>query len=606
MRYRATDRRQGFSREFWLGASALVYFWCGVVQAQPIPAAPAVVAPPVIFRDASGMSFIPPFVHNGAVPLGDGLGGAAWFDYDRDGLLDLYLAGGKGQNNALYRNNGNGTFTDMAAMALVQNGLGNAAVVPADLDNDGDQDLFLTGDGGFTGTGDTTFKLYRNDFVPGVTPVTFTDVTLTSGIGGLLSQMDATFGDIDNDGLLDLFVTASGSFCPQGPNPPMCTPGNHPNQLFHNQGGLTFQNISVGSGVDTSLGGCTAFFGHYDNDAFIDLYLGNCNGLTPVNPPTPWPLAPIPAPNQLFRNNGNLTFTDVAPGAGFGTFGLFMGFAPSDFNNDQLVDIFAANLGPNGGPLSPQPQALYLKTGNLVGPPPPVYVDVAAPLGLAGLEFGWAATAPDFDNDGWADLYYTGSLPQAGIIDNPPLVTGVGNPGRMFINRLPAVAAFQDITNTLPATANLATQFSSGVASADYDNDGDTDLVVVTDTFGGTGGSPLLLRNQTNLGTNPPNSLTICVQGDPTANSNRDAVGARVAVQATIRGATVLQFREIYAGSGFLSHNSQWLTFGLDNATATTLIAVWWPNNVIEVFPNTTANQQVRLVEGTGIIQPGC
>ncbi|MCB1035830.1 MAG: CRTAC1 family protein [Acidobacteria bacterium] len=568
-----------------------------VAAAQPIPVTPAVVAPRVSFRDVSATAFNPPFVHNSSVPQGDGLGGAAWFDYDRDGFLDLFLVGGKGQNNALYRNNGNGTFTDVAAAAGVQNGLGNAAVVPADLDNDGDQDLFLTGDGGFLGTGDTPFKLYRNDFVPGVTPVTFTDVTAASGIGGLLSQLDATFGDVDNDGLLDLFVTASGSFCPQGPNPPICNPGNHPNQLFRNLGGLTFQNVSAGSGVDTALGGCTAFFGHYDNDPFIDLYLGNCNGLTPANPPNPWPLSPVAAPNQLFQNGGGLTFTDVAPSAGFATFGLFMGFAPADFNNDQLVDIFATNLGPAPPPLGPQPHAFYLKTGNLVGPPPPVYTDLAAFLGVAGLEFGWGTTAPDFDNDGWADLYYSGSMPPAGIL---------GNPGRMFINQLPATAALTDITSTLPATANLSTQYSSGTASADYDNDGDTDLVVVTDVFGGTGGAPLLLRNQINLTTNPPSSLTICVEGDPSVGSNRDGVGARVAVQAVIQGAPILQLREVYAGSGFLSHNSQWLTFGLDDATTTTLIVVWWPNNVVETFPNATANQQVRLVQGTGVLQPGC
>ncbi|MCH9651338.1 MAG: CRTAC1 family protein [Deltaproteobacteria bacterium] len=560
------------------------------------------------FADVSNTSFSPGFTHSSAVGIGDGLGGAAWFDFDRDGLLDLFLTGGSGQNNALYRNNGNGTFTDVAATANVLNGLGNAAVVPADLDNDGDQDLFLTGDGGFIGTGDTPFRLYRNDFTPGVTPVTFTDVTPTSGIGGLTTHMDATFGDIDNDGLLDLFVTASGSLCAGGPIAP-CVPGNHQSQLFRNLGGLTFANISAGSNVDTAQGGCTAFFGHFDNDPFIDLFVGNCNALTPLNPPAPWPLTPIAAPNELFRNNGGagLTFTDIGATNGFGVPGLFMGFAPADFNNDLLIDIFATNLGPNGGVLlPPQPQAFFLKQGTLTAPATPAYVDVAGFLGLAPLEFGWGAAAQDFNNDGWMDLYYAGSLPQAMIIDVPPFVVGVGNPGRMFLNQLPAVAGFLDITTTLPPSANLATQFSSGVAAGDYDNDGDADLVVVTDTLGGTGGAPLLLNNRARQQTNPANSLTVCVQGDPSVGSNRDGVGARIAVQAFVGGTNVIQVREVHAGSGYLSHHSQWQVFGMGNATTTTALVVWWPNNAVEFFPNVPPNRQIRLVQGSGAIAVGC
>ncbi|MCH9651340.1 MAG: CRTAC1 family protein [Deltaproteobacteria bacterium] len=564
--------------------------------------APMVVAPAPIplvrFQDVSATSFSPSFSHTSGYPIGDGMAGAAWFDFDRDGLLDLFLTGGVGQNNALYKNNGNGTFTDVAAATGVQNGLGNAAVVPADLDNDGDQDLFLTGDGGLSGAGDTPFRLYRNDFVATGLPVTFTDVTANSGIGGLASHFDAALGDIDNDGLLDLFVTASGSFCSMGPTA-RCTPGNHPNQLFHNLGGLTFGNISDGSNVDTSFGGCTAFFGHLDNDPFIDLFVGNCNGLVQQFPPMPWPVRPVQAPNELFHNNGGtgLAFTDVGPTSGFGQLGFYMGFAPADFNNDLLVDIFATNVGSQNGMPAGSPHAFFLKQGPLVGPPNPNYVDLTVALGMNTLEFGWGATAQDWDNDGFTDLYYAGALPTFGIQSNP---------GRMFLNQLPAPGGFLDVTSTLPTSANLSNRFSSGVASADYDNDGDMDLVVATDSFGGTSGAPLLLRNQIRQQLNPPGSLTVCLQGDPTTGTNRDGVGARIAVEAVIGGTAQLQFKEVYAGSGLLSHNSQWQVFGLGNATTTTRLAVWWPNNVIEFFPNVGPNQQVRLVQGTGAIQPGC
>ena len=568
-----TLRSTSFDRVAVLGLLALL-----------VPTASAMAQ--VAFTDVSATSFTPPFVHNSNVPNGDGMAGAAWFDYDRDGDLDLFLANGQGSNNALYQNNGAGSFVDVALAAGVTNGLGNAAVVVADLDNDGDQDVFLTGDGGMMGIGDSPIKLYRNDLVPsGV--ATFRDVTVASGIVAPRTHMDATFGDIDNDGYLDLFVGASGSFCPAGPTG-TCSPGNHRNRLYRNTfattGALTFQDITAGSGVGTALGACASFFGHYDNDPWIDLFVGNCNALQ-----LPWPVTPIPAPNEIFRNNGNNTFTNVvSPTVGLDTGGFWMGFAQADFNNDQLVDLFVTNLGTSG----PAAHAFWVKTGTLNPTPPPTYIDFAAAVGVAGLEFGWGATAQDFDRDGWADLYFAGALPQFGVI-GPPLA----NPGRMLLNQLGlGVVPFLDVTATLPASANLQNRFSSGVAAADYDNDGDVDLVVQTDVAGGGNGAPLLLANQ---GIDANGWLTVCVQGTTT---NRDGVGARIGVG----NGSVLQVREVYSGNGYLSSDSQWHTFGMGTATNTNLLAVWWPNGTLEIFPNTTSNQQVLLVEGSGVVQPGC
>ena len=219
---------------------------------------------------------------------GSGLVGVAFFDADRDGWLDLFVAGGRGRPNALFHNNGDGTFTDIAVEAGVANGLGNSGVVAADLDNDGFQDLFLTNDGGLVGS---PVKLYRNQG-----DLTFADITAGSGIIGPESNLSAAFADLDNDGFLDLFITAPGSLADKV---------QHANQLYHNNGDLTFTDISVSSGVNTALGACATFFSDYDRDGWIDLFVADCNDVNFARTPI-----------ELFRNNRDLTFTDMRLDAG--------------------------------------------------------------------------------------------------------------------------------------------------------------------------------------------------------------------------------------------------------------------------------------------------
>ena len=531
-------RRKDLSQVGWMvlfGAVTGILVWVGV------GASAGAGGPPVSFADVSAL--LGDFEHQSVAFGGDGLGGAVWFDFDNDGDLDLFVTNGKGHANALFENDGKGGFTDVAEAAGVANGLGNSGVVAADIDNDGLQDLFLTGDGGFGGTGDSPVKLYHNEG-GGV----FTDITEDSGVVGAETTLSAAFADIDNDGFLDLFITAPGS---------LATHTQHANKLYRNNGDLTFTDISAGSGVDTALGACATFFSDYNGDGWIDLFVANCNNVNFM-----------PTPIELFVNQGDLTFCEVSVEVGLSPGGFWMGVAPADFDRDGDLDFFVTNIG-NG-------HRLYRAN------PGDTYTDISVAAGVRFHEFGWGCTSRDLDNDGYPDIFFAGSLPF------PPfniIGPGLGNPGTLLIND--QAGAFDEWTSTFPV--NLSSRYTSGVAAGDYDNDGFQDLFVVVSAWADDTGHPLLVRN---LG-NDNGAVTIRLEGTV---SNRDAVGARVEV--TVGGMTQLQ--EIYAGSSFLSMDSQWLTFGLGAHSGTEQITVRWPSGLVEVFPNASAGETVTLVEGGG------
>ncbi len=473
---------------------------------------------------------------------GNGFVGVAWFDYDRDDWLDLYVVNGCNHSNALFRNNADGTFTNVASEAGVKNGFGNNGVIAADLDNDGFQEIFLTGEGGFRGTCVRDVLLYYNNG-----DGTFTDMTAESGLVGPADALSAAFGDINNDGLLDVFITAAGNEL--GDFEP-------PNKLFLNNGDLTFTDISEASGVNTIDGACVATFSDYDDDGLMDLIVGNCVRF-------------LSGPIEVFHNNGDLTFTDVAFEAGATFPGYWMGIAPGDFDNDDDIDYFFTNLGDSFPPFFHR-----LNRNNGDG----TFESVGAVAGVEPFEFGWGATMQDFDNDGYLDIFMAGSHP-------PTLIgPGLGNPGVMLINDHDGT--FTNITATMPV--NLSSLATSGLAAADYDNDGYVDIAIAGDQDVNQTSGPYLWRNLANL---KNNWLTLRLEG---TKSNRDAIGARVRVVAGDSTMT----REIYAGSSFLSMDSQWPTFGLGENAATDLIEVRWPSGLVEQLPNAQANQIVDLIEG--------
>jgi hypothetical protein len=557
-----------------------------------LSAGPSLAGAAVQFEDATAAAGLDGFEHYSYGYGGDGLAGAAWFDYNEDGLLDLYLTNGKdittpgrsGFDNALYENQGDGSFVDVAGLRGVTHGEGSSGVIAADIDNDGDQDIFLTGDGGVLGhdgidgsqTIDSGVALYVNDGAP---DYGFTRIdNATAGLVGLESTMSAAMADVDNDGLLDLFVTAPGTR-PAGCLPPDCvddaTTKRHTSGLFLNRssgGNVSFADISVPSTIaDTRYGALAAAFTDHDDDGRIDLLVAN--GVAFVFEPTPI---------QLYRNLGHdaridvVTFDDVSSSVGLGTQALWMGLALADFDRNRRTDIFVSNSGTGGA----QPHALYRSL------PSGQYVDVAATTGVAGPSpspsdfFGWGCTAQDFDNDARADLFLAGNGvagPGGGGPTPNPGTLLLWEPGVAFVDQSAALGV--DLTN----------RFTSGVAAADYDNDGRVDIAVATDALNGDQGIPILLRNTT---VSDNRWVTVRLTGDG-ITTNRDAVGARVAVIYGTPPNRVIQVREVLAGSSFLSMDSKWQTFGLGplNPAAPIYVAVDWPSG--PQTPNDLANWTV-------------
>ena len=527
------------------------------------------------FLDVSDV--LSPFTRDGLENTGDGvenigvsegMGGAAWLDYNNDGNLDLFITNGVGHANGLFRNNGDGSFTDVAVETRVADVGGHAGVVAADIDNDGCTDLFLTGEGAFGGIvdGDPTessCKLYINNCGNEDDGIfTFTDITADSGIPEKVHGASAAFGDINNDGFLDLFIVRPNVLSPAK---------DQKNGVFLNNGDQTFTDITETAGLDFAIGTCAASFSDYDNDGWTDIFVANCAALDLTIPGN----NPILTPFQLLRNNGDLTFTDVAPDAGLVDLGFWMAVTLADIDGDLDLDLFAtnsANLVPLGFP-----HILYENNGD------GTFTNVATEAGVADWEFGFGASFADVDNDGDEDLFYAGSLPPAGVIG-----PGIASPGRLFLNN--GEGEF-----TMEATFGLNNKYTSGVAVGDFDNNGFPDIVVVTTSFQRpyrpmVPGQPLLLKNQENKN----NWLTVRLVG---TISNRGGVGARVKVIA----GNLRQVKEVYAGSSFLSTNSPWLTFGLGKRILRANIVVVWPSGLTERFVGLASNQTVTLVEATGI-----
>jgi hypothetical protein len=519
---------------------------------------------PVIYGGADSKSYIIEVV-------GCGL---AFIDYDNDGWVDLFVLSGTrlegappGTTNRLYKNNRDGTFTDVTSKAGLQRTGWASAVTVGDYDNDGFEDLFIT----YYGQN----ILYHNNG-----DGTFTDVTERAGLRQAATRYGSgcSWVDYDRDGRLDLFIAnylnttldklpkpGENSDCTWKGVPVNCGPRGLPPgsvQLFHNNGDGTFTDVSKSSGVAAAAGSypMTVVAADYDNDGWPDIYVA-CDS----------------TPSWLFRNQHNGTFREegLERGVALSEDGLEqagMGVGVGDWNLTGNLDIFKTHFADDTN-------VLYHNDGK------GNFDDVTTRSGL-GVEtryVGWGAGIVDLDNDGYPDLFVaTGSVyPE---VEKRLPAYPFRTPRLVFRNL--GDGRFEELIEEAGSGISAA-HASRGCAFGDFDNDGDMDILVMN-----MNEAPSLLRNDVS-GNN--NWLKVQLVG---VQTNRSAIGTRVIA----RYGTRRQAQEVSAQSSFYSTNDRRLHFGLGTDTSADL-TIRWTNGATESIPNVAANQLVVIREGAGIIR---
>jgi len=428
--------------------------------------------------------------------------GVAWGDYDGDGDLDLYLAY-SGAANALYRNNGDGTFTDVAAASGTDDAGAGKAVAWGDYDNDGDLDLYVANSG-------TANRLYENDGAGG-----FTEVGAASGTDDGGDGRAAGWADYDNDGDIDLCLANNAGA----------------DRLYRNNGDGTFTDIAVAAGTDANSNGAGIAWADYDNDGDLDLYFVDYGGV-----------------NQLYRNNGDGTFTDVATASGTGDGGWGIGVAWGDYDDDGDLDLYLANdIGIN---------RLYQNNGD------GTFAEVGAASGTNDAGNGRSVAWGDYDNDGDLDLY-------------------LANVGTSRLYRNDGDGTFTD-ASVAAGTENGG--FAGGIGWGDYDNDGDLDLYVAN--------ADMVNRLYRNDSAVPPGYHWLHVDLVGTV-SNQSGIGARVRCVAGGKS----QLREIAGDAGYESQNSLAAEFGLGTATIVDTLEIRWPSGVVQTLASQSVDQRITMTE---------
>ena len=531
-------------------------------------AAPA--APPVVFTDVTEAAGIR-FTHNtgafGAKYMPETFGsGVLWLDADGDGWQDLLLVNGAawpGREGAqtpaaLYRNDGDGTFTDVtrgSGLDAALYGLGGAA---ADFDNDGHVDVYLT-------------ALGPNRLFRGAGDGTFTDVTEAAGVGDPGFSTAALWFDYDRDGHLDLFVGNYVRWTPEtdlfcsltGDAKSYCTPESYQGQsgvLYRNQGDSTFEDVTAAAGVRApaakALG---AVMLDFDDDGWMDLFVANDT-----------------QPDQLFENRGDGTFEDVGvlAGVAFSDAGVAragMGADAADYDGSGRPDLVI-------GHFSTEMMALYHNEGNglFIDEGPRSAIGRAT---LPTLTFGCFFF--DFDLDGWPDVFAANGHVADDVERVQARITHA-QPPQLFRND---GGRFEEVL--APGTALAVPQVGRGAAYADFDRDGDLDVLVTAN-----GGPPRLLRND---GGNANRVLRIRTVGTA---SNRDGVGARIDVTAGGRNRRQL----VKTGSSYLSQSELAVTFGLGARTRADAVEVTWPSGRVDRLGAVPADRTITVEEGAGIV----
>jgi enediyne biosynthesis protein E4 len=504
--------------------------------------------------------------------------GACFLDYNNDGYQDIYLvngssskleAAGRPPHDYLLRNNGDGTFTDVTRQAHLGDTGWHGGCAVGDYNNDGYTDLYVTGRG--------PNKLYRNNG-----DGTFTDVSEAAGVGGPhwdvpKWSMGAAFGDYDNDGYLDLYVTNFVKLDPQHPGPrpdqpnacvykgvPIaCPPDDYEGQqaiLYHNNGNGTFTDVTQAAGLirQDPGRGFGVVFGDFANHGLQDIFQVNDVGSS-----------------FFYINNGDGTFKDASFDSGlavdgFGNIHGTMGVTVGDYDNDGLLDVFVANWIREGN-------TLYKNQGGHV------FEDVTETSGLSHLGFewcGWGTKFFDFDNDGWLDLWITFGhtneqvekvYPQESFAEPNYLLRNEG--GKQFVNVSAPVGL-----------SSLPKRSGRGAAFADIDNDGDIDVLVINKNE-----VPILLRND---GGNRNNWLMIRTEG---VKSNRSGIGARITVTA---GGSRRIF-EVRSSESYLSGNDLRVHVGMGDQKQADAIDIRWSRGQVDHYTNVAVNTFYLAREGS-------
>lgn len=437
-------------------------------------------------------------------------------DYDNDGDDDVYFSS-QNASNLLYENLGEGKFQDVTSAAGLTTVRGGYSGVWGDIDNDGDLDLFA----GFYGR-DNRFYLNNGD-------KTFREMAASAGVKLNLNTLHCLMADVDNDGLLDIYLTVN----------------NQGNRLYRNNGNLTFTEVTNESGAGYNGRAMGAGFFDYDKDHDVDLYLVHDYGQA----------------NHLFQNDGKGRFTNVAAQAGVGYAGDGMGVDFGDYDNDGWLDMYITNY---------HQSLLYRNNGD------GTFSDVTSAARLPGVGMSWGCNFFDCDNDGWLDIFIAN---QSKFWQLLPAIY----PNVLFHNK--GNGTFTDVA----PQAGLATSYDSfGSAVLDFNNDGWLDIVVA-DNVSAT-------QNEffKNLG-GANHWLNVKLEG---MQSNRSAVGARVEAFA----GEWKRVDEVRAGSGYNSQSNLIVEFGLGSRTQVDSLLIYWPSSKREKYVDLAADQTLKIREGEGII----
>lgn len=438
--------------------------------------------------------------------------GVAFGDYDGDGADDIYISRHNAPN-LLYRAIGNGQFTEVAAQAGVAHvGTTNVSAW-GDFDNDGHLDLYL-------GNRDEPNILYHNNG-----DGTFSDISVSAGINSGHRTRAVLWGDVDRDGLIDLYVANLAA----------------PNYLYRNNGDGTFTDITAAANAQDFGIAMGSLFFDYDNDGDLDLYLTHDAN----------------QPNILYRNDGDGHFEDVSVASGANIAAQGMGVDFADINHDGFFDLYITNLYEN---------VLLLSNGD------GTFTETGGAAGVDDLGMGWGTVFLDYDNDGYSDIYVSNDTYFAPF-DNL-LYRNLGN------------TTFEIVSEGTPLSSPMA---GYGVATGDVNSDGKPDLLLVN--AGSQDGNQLFLNSTEN----GHHFIKVRLRG---TESNAAAIGARVTVEVNGQ----VQMDEVCAGMGYASQNSFTLHFGLGEATVIDRLSIRWPNGAVEIYEGLAADQHYFITEGEGLV----